>query len=430
MEFQLNVEETSTIRRRLHFTLPGDVVRGELDRAYRDLKKRVRLPGFRPGKVPRNLLEKQYGKQVKGEVAGRLIELSVKEAFADLDVAGRPSVEEQGEVQRGEQFTFIIGVDVRPEIEVQGYSGLELTKSSVEIGDEIIDAQIQGQLAGKARIESVTDDRPVEEGDLVLAEVKLEADGEALVDDQGTLVNSAGDQFYPGVEALLIGLKKGEDKSEEVTVGEKTALEHLAGKTCQATVKVLGIQARVLPEPAELAEELGFDDVDAMKISIREQMEKSASESARHASQVQALEKLVEINGFDVPEGMVEDHLQALLKEVKMQSAYRGEDPRGLQFSPEELEDYRGRARFAAKASLILEGVARAEKLGVDEGDVQDKIIEIAENRGQEIDAIRSYLMNDENLPRLKDLIVEEKTMGWLLDHAKFSEKESEAATE
>jgi trigger factor len=430
MNFELNVEETSAIRRRLHFTLPGDVVRGELDRAYRDLKKRIRLPGFRPGKVPRNLLENRYGKQVQGEVAGRLIEQSVREAFADLDVAGRPSVEEQGEVLGGTEFTFVIGVDVRPEVEVEGYNGLELTRNDVSVSDEIVDAQIQRQLASKARIDEVTEDRPVEEGDLVLAELKLEADGDTLAEDAGTLVNSAGDQFYPGVEALLIGLKKDESKNEEITIGAETALEDLAGVTCQATVKVLGIQARVMPEPSELAEELGFEGVDEMKTSMRQEMEQSASDSARHAAQVQALEKLVQINGFEVPEGMVEEHLEALLKEFKMQRAFRGEDPRGIQFSPEELDDFRNRARFAAKASLILESVARAEKLVVEDGDVDNKIKEIAENRGQEIDAIRGYLMNDENLPRLKDLIVEEKTMSWLMDHAKFSVSKAKDAAE
>ena len=432
MNYELNVEEVSSIRRRLHFTLSGDVVGGELDRAYRDLKKRIRLPGFRPGKVPRKLLESRFGSQVQGEVAGRLIEQSYREAMSDLEVAGQPAVEEQGAIAGGNEFTFTIGVDVRPEVQVEGYKGLELTKSVVEISDDLVEAQIQNRLASKARIDEVTEDRAVGDGDYVLTELKLEADGEVVAEDAGTLVNTAGDRYSPGVEALLVGMKKDEEKTEEVTIGDETVLEQVKGKTCTATVKVLGIQAHVVPELTdELAKEFGFEDgVDAMKTQLREQLQKSAEDSARNAARVQALEKLVELNGFEVPDGMVEDQLRALMEEIKMQRAYRGEDPRSIQFSTAEQEDFRNRARFAAKASLILEGVARAESLDVTDDDIEAKIQEIAEMRGQEVEAIRGYLQSEQALPVLKDRIVEEKTLGWLLDHAKYTEAVAEDAGE
>ena len=185
---------------------------------------------------------------MQGEVAGRLIEQSYREAMSDLEVAGQPAVEEQGAIAGGNEFTFTIGVDVRPEVQVEGYKGLKLTKSVVEISDDLVEAQIQNRLGQLGEIDEVTEDRAVGDGDYVLTELKLEADGEVVAEDAGTLVNTAGDRYYPGVEALLVGMKKDEEKTEEVTDGDETVLEQVKGKTCTATVKVLGIQAHVVQD--------------------------------------------------------------------------------------------------------------------------------------------------------------------------------------
>ena len=181
----------------------------------------------------------------------------------------------------------------------------------------------------------------------------------------------------------------------------------------------------------ELAKEFGFEDgVDAMKTQLREQLQKSAEDSARNAARVQALEKLVELNGFEVPDGMVEDQLRALMEEIKMQRAYRGEDHAAFSFPRLSKKIFATVLGFAAKASLILEGVARAESLDVTDDDIEAKIQEIAEMRGQEVEAIRGYLQSEQALPVLKDRIVEEKTLCWLLDHAKYTEAVAEDAGE
>ena len=189
-------------------------------------EEKIRLPGFRPGKS-RGSFESRFGSQVQGEVAGRLIEQSYREAMVDLEVAGQPAVEEQGAIAGGNEFTFTIGVDVRPDVQVEGYKGLELTKSVVEISDDLVEAQIQNRLASKARIDEVTEDRAVGDGDYVLTD-RLEADGEVVAEDAGTLVNTAGDRYYPGVEALLVGMKRMKRRRKKSQFDE-TVLEQVEG---------------------------------------------------------------------------------------------------------------------------------------------------------------------------------------------------------
>ena len=126
MQYDMKIEEVSSIARKLHFTVDSGEVKVELDRAYRDLMRKVRIPGFRPGKVPRKMVEARYAPQVKHEVFGKLIEAAYREAVRDLPVAGRPEVVEQSDVRGDADLTFSIEVDFRPEITVKGHKGVKV----------------------------------------------------------------------------------------------------------------------------------------------------------------------------------------------------------------------------------------------------------------------------------------------------------------
>ena len=422
MNYDLQIEDVSSIRRRLSFTIDGGTIKNELDREFRTLSKKVRLPGFRAGKVPRYLLEARFGNQVRSDVAGRLIERSYAEAAKDLDVAGRPAIEEQGQVAPDQPFTFAVGVDVRPTVEVSGYRDLKVPYPLRAVTEDEIDGQVERLLAGKARIAEVTDGRPVQDGDFVLTELVLKDGDEEVVSEAGTLINTRGERYYPGVEALLLGLGKDEGASGDVTIADSTLLEQLKGRSLQATVKVLGIQANTIPELTdELATELKYEGgIEGMRGALRFRLEQSREEEARNQAQVKLLEALVAGNEFDVPEALVEEQLNALVEELKVRRAYQGQDPRSIRFSEAEIADLRRRAVFAAKASCILASVAAANELEVNDADIDAKINEIAEMRGQAAEAIRGYLEAEGATGILRDRIMEEKTIGWLLENVEL----------
>ncbi len=429
MQYELNVESVSTIRRRLHFTLAKGEVKGELDRAFSDLKRKVRIPGFRPGKVPRQLLEARFGPQITGEVSGKLIDRVWRLAARDLEVAGQPALEDQGELKLGADFAFTIGVDVKPVLELDGYKGVAVSYTTRPVADGDVERRVQARLAGKARMVEI-DDRGVQPGDVVLAAITLDADGETLADEPGTMVSTVGERYYPGVEALLLGLAKGESAEGEVTIGEGSAYEHLRGKAVQAKVRVEGINANKIPDLDDaLAEELGYEGgADGMRGAIRLEIETALQEEGRTQARVALLQKLVADNSFDVPSGMVDEQLQALVEELKVRRAYAGEDPRTIRFSEAEMADLRGRATFAAKSSVILAAVARQEGIDCTPADLDAKIEEIASLRGQTVQAIRGYLEREDAMPVLTDRILEEKTLEWLLENADLSVSEEAAA--
>ena len=422
MQYEMNIEEVSKIGRKLHFTVASNEVKVELEKAYKDLMRKVRMPGFRPGKVPRKMIEARYGPQVKGEVSGKLIEAAYREAVRELPVAGRPEVVDQGDVRGDTELTFSIAVDFRPEIEVSGHKGVAVDMPVAKVTKADIDRAIGQRLASQARIEEVTDDRAVQPGDLVVTALTLTQSGNELVNEPGTMIHTAAERYYPGVETLLIGLKTGDEKSEEVTIGAHADNEELRGETVLAKVKVVNIQAHVVPElDDEVAKALDFENAKDMTAKVKAQLAEFAENTGRNQARVSVLEKLVETNQFEVPQGMIDEQLNALVDELRMRQAYMGQDPRQLKFSDAEMADLRVRAEFAARASCVLDGVARQESLEVSDADLEAKIQEMAEQRGQPVEAIKGYIEQENASAMLSARILEEKTLDWLLDNAKIT---------
>jgi trigger factor len=196
-------------------------------------------------------------------------------------------------------------------------------------------------------------------------------------------------------------------------------------------VKVVGIQAQVVPElNDELAGELKYEGGAAgMRNAIRAQLQEQVDETAKNQARAALLRALVDANAFEVPSGMVNEQHQALLEELRIRRAYSGQDPRTMRLSDAEAADLRERATFAAKASCILMAVAKKEGIEAQDADIQKKIQEIAELRGQAAEAIRAYLDRDDAMETLKTRILEEKTLEWLIERSKLVEEKPGEAT-
>jgi trigger factor len=181
------------------------------------------------------------------------------------------------------------------------------------------------------------------------------------------------------------------------------------------------VQARERPEVTdELAKSLGYEGGAAgMRSALEAELREVREEGARNQARANLLEVLIEANPFDVPQSMVESSLKMLLEEMKLQTALRtGRDPRTIGFSDAQVQDLRNRARFAARAALILEAVAKAENLAVTDADVDAKYAELADQRGQSVEAVRGWFGKEDAVAELKDRILEEKTLDWLLERA------------
>ncbi len=415
------VDQISAFQKRLQFTVPATEVDKKISEAFRVLSNRVNIPGFRRGKVPRKVLDQRYGRQVRADVAADLINNQFRMAAVDLDFLGQPEVD-RADLHEGTDFTFAITVQVKPSVEAKDYTGVKVDFPVPTVTDAQVEGLVQRRLAGQSRLVEVEDDRPVSRGDLALTEIVLVENGEEKTIESGTMINTAGDRYYPGVEELVVGLSKGQSKTGTVTIGANAGIESLRGKTVELKVTVLGIQVSQVPELTDaVAEELGYEGgVEAMKAALRMEEESRANEASRNVARVNLLQKLIAAHAFDVPPAMVDSHLQLLLEELRIQAAYRGRDPRSIRYSEAQMADLRQRAEFAARASLLLEAVARQEGIDVTEADLEAKYQEIADMRGQRVEAIRGYFAKDNAVGELKKRLLEERTLEWLLERAEL----------
>jgi trigger factor len=422
---QIEVIAQGTYQRTLNVTVPAGTVREQVDLAYRDLGKRARLKGFRPGKAPRTVLEARFGPQVLADVASDLIQRAYSDALAEhkLEPVSRPRVDRSDDIRMGEDFAFTIAVEIKPQVELEVWTGLDVEYPSAEVADEELNRAVESRVSGGRRLVAV--ERPVEKGDHVLAKLEVR-DGETVVaSEAGTIVQTQGDQYYRGLEDLLIGLSVGESRTGEVAFAANARTADVAGKTLTATVEVLGVQTYQIPELTdELAAELGYEGgVDGMKLALRASLQSGRDEMARNQARANLLQAIIEKNPFDVPSGMVDQQLEILVKELRLQQAYRGVDPRTVNFSEAQMADLRIRSEFAVKGGLILDFVARKEGVVVNEDDIERKLAELADERGQTIEAVRGYFEKEGATDELRERLLEEKCLDWLLEHANIVEK-------
>lgn len=421
------VESIGSYQRKIQVTVPADKVDSELDTAYKRLKRRVRLPGFRPGKAPRKVLEARFGKDINGDVANNLIQDAYRHAVESekLQPVGQPALSEAGAIAKGAAFEFEVTVEVRPDVELTQFTGVEVVYPKAEVADEEIEAAVRQQLEGQARLVEVTD-RAVERGDMVLVELEAKEGKELIASEPGTMIRTEADPYYPGIEDFLVGVKAGKSKKGKVQFGEDARNAVVAGKELSVKAKVISIQANEIPDlDDDIAKELGHDSADAMRTSIVDKMSKGREELARNQARANLLESLIEANPFDVPEGMVDDSLEMLIRELRMQQAYMGRDPRSLSFNDAQMADLRVRAAFACKAGLILEKVGELESIEITDADVEERYASMADERGQSIEAVKAYFGQPKQLEELKARMLEEKALDWLLDRAKVVDEKA-----
>lgn len=420
---EFKIEEVNAYRRHIHFSVEAELVTSSLSEAYNDLKKNARIQGFRKGHVPTRILKKRFWRGVHADVAQRLVQQGYEKVdVRELEVVSQPSIEGQlPELTEGSGFEFVIGVDVRPHVEVSNYKGIEVVYPTSEASEDEINANIDRQLAGKKRIVEVEDaDATVTDGDYALLELVLtDENGEEVINEPGTMFHMGNNKFYTGLEKHVAGMKAGESKSEEVTITEESNFEHLRNKTFSASITLKQIQRMSAPELSdELAVEMGYESVEDMRTKIAADISSSKEENLKNQARVQILQNLVENNEFEVPQAMVEEQLRALMNELRMQQMYMGRNPDDVQFSEAQRRDLSTRAVFAAKAACLLGSVNDLEGLKVTDEDIEAKLEELAEAQGQTVEAIKQYINMEQASDMLSERVQEEKTLNWLLEQA------------
>ena len=400
------VEKLSPTRVRINVEVPFTELQPDFDRAYKELAKQVRLPGFRPGKAPAKLLEARIGKEAMlDQVVGDAVPGRYTEAVTSSDVRplGQPEIEITNK-EYGQDLTFTAEVDVRPEIEFPDLEGLKITVDPIEVTDEEVDAELQNLRARFGTLKGV--ERAAETGDFVSIDLSATVDGEDVPDatTEGLSHEIGSGQLIEGLDEAVVGLKEEESRVFTTTLA---AGEHV-GKEAQVTVTVKSVKERELPEPddefAQLASE--FDTIDELKNSLTEQVQRVKRIQQAEQIRDKALEVLLEQTEVPLPEKIVQAQVDDTLH-----NAIHGLDHDEKRFEEtleaqgsnrEEFDkDNRTNAEKAVKTQLLMDAVA--DKLGIQVGqnDLTERLVLMSRQYGMEPQQLLQFLQQNNQLPAM-----------------------------
>ena len=407
--------------------VPEDTVEEALQKAYLSQRKRISVPGFRKGKVPRQLIEKMYGPAVFYEEAGNyMIDNEYPKAYDEsgLEIVSAPEIEVK-EIEKGKPFIFTAKVAVKPEVTLGKYKGLEVTKIDTKVSDEEVEKKISEELKKNARI--VTKEGPAALSDTAVIDFEGSVEGVPFEGGKSKdyELELGSHTFIDTFEDQIVGKSAGDEFDVNVTFPEDYGEKSLAGKAAVFVVKLNEVKTHELPELDDeyVSDTTEFDTVEEYRKDILDRLTKEKENAARGQKEDEAVEKLVSESTMDIPEAMIDFQTDSELRDYSyslMRSGLKLSDY--LKFTGETVESVKERIRPNAKkrieASLVLEAVAKAEGLSATDEDVDEKLKETAERNDLTLDEIRENVSDSER-KTMKRQIEIEKAIDFILDNAK-----------
>ena len=422
-----NVEEISSIKKKVSIEIPEDQVTQEVESFYKDVGKKAKIKGFRPGKVPRNILERYFKDYVKAEVIQKLIEETYPKALSETDLHPvSPPVIDPGEFEVGKPFQYSAVLEVKPEVKLEGYTGLKIEGKKEEVKDEEVEGRLKALQNLHANLKTISEARPIQAGDYVIVDYEASMGGKPLEGGKAIdfTVEVGSGQFIPAFEEKLIGLKPEEEKEIEVYFPEDYGYQKWAGKTISFHVKIKEIKEKILPPlDDEFAKDLGdYASFEELKAKLKGEIEKEKELGLERQLKDQVMDQLLEANPFEVPESLVEEQTKTLVSDTKLRLAAQGVDLKNLGLSEEKLqEDYKAMAQKQVKTFLILEKIAGQEGIVVTDDEADDRLREMSERMHQKFDVVKRYYEKNGLLPEVKAGIIRDKTLNFLLEKASIN---------
>jgi trigger factor len=422
-----SIEEISSIKKKVSVEIPEDQIAKEVDSFYKDLGKKAKIKGFRPGKVPRNILERYFKDYVKAEVVQKLIQDTYPQALSEKDLQPvSPPTIDPGEFEHGKPFQYSVVIEVKPDIKLEGYTGLKIEGKKEEVKDEEIGERLKALQNLHANLKTISDARPIQAGDYVIIDYEASLDGKPLEGGKAIdfTVEVGSGQFIPAFEEKLIGMKPEGESDLEVSFPEDYGYQKWAGKTISFHVKIKEIKEKILPPlDDEFAKDLGdYSSFEELKTKLRGEIEKEKELALERQFKDQMVDQLLAANPFEVPQSLVEEQTKALVSDTKLRLAAQGLELKNLGMTEEKLQgDYKAMAEKQVRTFLILEKIAGQEGISVTDEEADDRLREISERMHQKFDVVKRYYEKNGLLPEVKTGILRDKTLNFLLEKANLS---------
>jgi trigger factor len=424
-----SVEEISPVKRKLTVELDAEEVNKKIEDAYRTLKKQAKVRGFRPGKAPRQVLERYFGEQVAKDVTQGLVNETLPMAFEQTNTYPLtvPFVENDA-LRKDQGFKYAAVMEVRPRIDLKDYMGLDVEKESVAVSDEEVDRKLEEIRKAHGKLKPVEEDRGVRQDDSVVIDYEA-FEGDRPIEGikaENFLLSMGGGAIHPDFEKELLGMKPGDAK--EITVNFENSYHHtkLAGKKVTFKVRVSDIKVMELPDlDDEFVAGLGadFTDVDGAKKKIKEDLIAREQNRVNQEAKNRLLNKISDMVNFELPESLVESELRYAVESVKLNLRRIGSNFEKAGLTEEKVrQDFVEAARKRVKDLLILGEIARQHDLIIDEIELSEGFQEQANSMGLEPSIVRRYYEAKDMVETFKERLLEEKTLNFLVKGANITE--------
>jgi trigger factor len=426
---QTQVEEISQAKRRITVEIEAEKVTLKYDQALRELSKRVKIKGFRPGKTPRKILEQYYGTQIINEVKNDLIRESFSEVIEETKLfpLASPSIED-GVLKPGESFSYTIDMEVRPEFELKDYMGISVEKEITDISEDSVDKRLEEIREAHAQLISVDEGRGVEEGDYAVVDYTGLWNGKPLAGITGSdftvLVGSK--QFYPEIETGIVGLKKDAEKEITVAFNENFNDKRLAGKSVVFHLKIKDIKVKDLPElNDEFARTLGdeFSSLKVLRERVKEDLTLQEEKRVEREVRSRLLRKIAATVDFELPQSLVEREIERSIASIKQSIVQAGSQLESAGISEEKMRhDLLPVAESKVKEDFVLAKIADMENIAVEEHETRDGFQRLAAQTGKDPAVLERFYETNNLMDSFRDQLLTEKTLNHLLQGAKITE--------
>ena len=419
-----NTENKNEVK--LTFNIEAEKFEEAMKKVYAKTAKYFNIPGFRKGKAPMQLVERQYGSAIFYEDAfNELVPDIYDEAIKDnkVEAVSKPNIDIV-QMEKGKELIFTATVETKPEVELGKYKGIEIKKIEYTTSDKDIEHEL-GHLAERnARLVTV-EDRPVEKGDIATIDFVGSVDG---VEFEGGKAENheleiGSNTFIPGFEDQVIGIKIGEEKDIKVKFPEDYFSKDLAGKDAVFKVKVNAIQKKELPKiDDDFAKDVSeFETLDELKNSIKEKLDTENANKVKYETEEEAIKTVCDNTKIDIPNGMIEMEIDAMVRDLETRLSYQGlnlhQYVQMMGTTEENIRNnYKEQAEKSVKSRLVLEAIVKAEKIEVTPEEITDKIKEMAKQYGRKEEDL---LQNEQLKEYIEENLKTEKAIEFIVKNAK-----------
>jgi trigger factor len=433
MKMKTTLEDLSSVRKKLVIEIGPQETDQRIETAYRDLGKRAQLPGFRPGKIPRKILENRFGQQVLEDLTKDLVNETLPQAAeeANLVPLAMPIVQSEP-LKAGQGLTYSAVIETRPEFELKGYEGVEVEKERASIGEDEVERQLAEIRKSHGAMNPCREERGLKEGDFAIIDYQAyegEEDLEEVKGENIALEIKKDSSIHPDLGLKLIGLEKGRTVDIALDFAEDHFHSRLAGKKLNLNVNILDIQELDLPVlDDEFAKglDVSIENMADLKKKIRAELEKREEKRIEAELKKTLLAKIAETVDFELPETLVQDELNYAVQSIKQNFVRSGTSLEKVGLNEEKLkQEIRPKSESRVKDILILGEVARQKDLDLSETEISEGFVRLAEGMGQDPVNIRKYYEANNLMGTFRQGLLEEKTLNYLVKCAKVKEVET-----